>query len=105
MYNVFENQYQSINSFPILKFIASKINTNTNAKSQFMIPNILSSKFQIAVDSISNAGGLGYNALADDESKRWSLVTMIDIPKVEFASCARDLISGWNLTTMNWLRR
>lgn len=39
MYNVFENQYQSINSFPILKFIASKINTNTNAKSQFMIPN------------------------------------------------------------------
>ena len=30
---------------------------------------------------------------------------MIDIPKVEFASCARDLISGWNLTTMNWLRR
>ncbi|XP_011406119.2 PREDICTED: lysophospholipid acyltransferase 1-like [Amphimedon queenslandica] len=59
----------------------------------------------IIADGICNAGGLGYDSLASDESKRWSLTTMVDVYQIELATNARELISGWNLPTMNWLRR
>ena len=59
----------------------------------------------LLADGICNAGGLGYDSLASDESKRWSLTTMVDVYRIELATNARELISGWNLPTMNWLRR
>lgn len=59
----------------------------------------------LLADGICNAGGLGYDSLASDESKRWGLTTMVDVYRIELATSARELISGWNLPTMNWLRR
>ena len=57
------------------------------------------------VESICNAGGLGFNGYDDKGNEQWDLVRGIDVYKLEFPTNARDVVLAWNICTTTWLRR
>lgn len=57
------------------------------------------------VESICNAGGLGFNGFTKDGHENWDLMQMVDIVTIEYAESTRSVMLAWNIATRTWLRR
>lgn len=56
-------------------------------------------------DAICNLSGFGFNGFTEEGDPKWDKITNVDAWKVETAFSFKDTLDGWNITTMNWLRR
>jgi hypothetical protein len=59
----------------------------------------------LIVESISNAGGLGFNGYDEDKNAKWDLVQNVDVYKFELGTNIREQTLAWNITTQTWLKR
>jgi hypothetical protein len=59
----------------------------------------------VSVESVCNAGGLGFNGLDDKGNEKWDLAQGIDIVNFEFGLNVREQSIAWNKTTAAWIRR
>jgi lysophospholipid acyltransferase 1/2 len=59
----------------------------------------------LIVESVCNAGGLGFNGLDDKGNEKWDLAQGIDIINFEFGLNVREQSIAWNKTTAAWIRR
>lgn len=61
--------------------------------------------FYFLVESISNAGGLGFSGYDEHGHAKWDLVRCVDVLKFEFGKNIREQTLAWNIFTQTWLKR
>jgi lysophospholipid acyltransferase 1/2 len=56
-------------------------------------------------DAICNLSGFGFNGFTDNGDPKWEMMTNVNAWEVETATSFKETLDGWNITTMQWLRR